>query len=336
MPGKKPSKSAINKRLLAETQKQVRAVAREIKKTGHLRSANTGRFIKATTRNVTNKALGKAAKKTGVEIKRDSRQIVKTAKAASKLFAELKKALTPKRKPVKSAPQQSKPTKIPAKKTAPSKPLKTTPKKQTPKSSQPKKPTAQKSASRSYDLIDLPESFNNATLFGTLEELKENGPGYDSFKKPGDVWGMRIGYRNENGNFVGGYSYTSFETFAQMIDTLEKYKSVQDFGGDPPDENGFAGIVKLIRFRAKGPGVTRRASEDAWSARKNVELGKRKERAKKYKSERRELEKRAKRETRARIDAQAELDRARREVKHLQSQIQFERKQRSEEKRGKK
>lgn len=271
MPSKKSGttkKSALTK----ATEKRVREIAKSVEKTGRLWSPSSKKWVKPTTRSIASKAkiLGQRdLEKAGKQVVKDTRQINKTAKEAIKLinalFGEKEK---PTRKQ-KQAPTRKQPTpKAQPKKTPPSKTMR---------------------GSRIYDLEDLPEAFNNATLTGTLEELQENSDYYNSLLRPGDVFGARVGFKDSRGVFHGGYTHSTYGNFDLFVNAMRQYRFVRDYGDDDEAADDLKSMIKIVRFKAPGKNPTQRESAKAWKGKKREETTKREAQTEKRKAEKKAL-----------------------------------------------
>ncbi len=328
MPSKKKSTKPAPGRAAKDTARTVKRVGSSLRKPSQgQREASkaikaTGKQIKAANKQIANDTRN--AKKAAQQTKKQAQQIKKTTKAASKLVKAIKKIVIP---PKKQTPKKTQPKKktltladygrllgedfesLAQAKRAYSRETKKTKggKRRTPE--QPKR--AQGNApvkvlpdvnprKRIYVVRDLPEAQQNSVLNGTLEDLREAAPMYDDLLKPGEIWGFRFGT-----NARGGYSYATFDNFHALIDRLSEYKTVEDYGDDPSAYDDLTGLIKVIRYKAKGS-TNKEDAKQAWQQRKRAEINKRQEKAAMY-------EERRKERARKKRQLQQELKRERKE-----------------------
>jgi hypothetical protein len=133
---------------------------------------------------------------------------------------------------------------------------------------------------------ELPEAFRTLTANGTLEAIEENADAYNELLKPGDVFGGMVGYTNEHGHFVGGYTHKIFPTIEAYIEHISHYKVIEQLGDDKDKQYEVLDLLKIIRFRApktfyngKVP-PNERINQFAWSANR-VDYQKKKDASKK-------------------------------------------------------
>jgi hypothetical protein len=273
---------------LRETERRIRAIEKQVKKTGRLRDPKTGSFSKVNARNI---------KKVQKEIVRDVKQTSKTLKAAQR-FASSIADLFKSKKGAKPSKTKSPSTK----KTSSKSSAKATPLPVSQSSTKLKQPQPLPSKSgkqlrvaqlpeelrrnRAYQAIELPQSFHTHVFEQTLENLERDGTAYDKqFLQLGDVWGYKIGYRNQRGQWVGGYGTSTFSSFDRMIKHIHGYGS----GGGVAKGSAFdprlydspnmketqETLFHVIRFNRAGPLEPRATKGDSWSQqRKEINMKK--------------------------------------------------------------
>lgn len=263
---------------LKETEKRIRAISKQIEKTGRLRNPKTGTFLKATAPNI---------RKVEKEILRDVKQSKRTLKAASKFvdtikgfFKEKKKGgakSQPKKVTPKTSPRQTSDSLthilVPTKSTFSTSKVKSASKntKQRSKTSA-KNSIESNPRQRLYEVSELPEAFQTLTANGTLEAIEANADAYNELLRPGDVFGGKVGYTNEYGHFVGGFTHKIFPNIEAYIEYISHYKLLETMGDDEDKHAEVLDLLKIIRFKApkkfysgKTP-PNLRINEFAWQA----------------------------------------------------------------------
>lgn len=271
---KTPSNGAAKS--LRETEKRIRAVSKQIEKTGRLRNPKTGAFVKATLPNI---------RKVEKEILRDVKQSKRTLKAASKFVDTIKglfkdkKTSTTKGAVKPSSKRGIKPsTQSGSKKTSPTKNQKssivTLPGKSP--TSKHAKPSVKSSRQRIYEVSELPQAFRTRTANATLEEMERDADDFNALLKPGDVFGGKVGYVNEHGHFVGGYTHNVYAKIEDYIQAISHYRVLEEDGDDEDKHVQTLDLLQIIRFKAPKrlvnvKGVpTLRQTQFAWGANRSV------------------------------------------------------------------
>lgn len=269
---KQPRKTPANdaSKSLKETERRIRAAEKQIAKTGRLRNPSNGAFLKVNKRNIA---------KVQRELVKDVKQSKRTLKAASKfastiadLFKEKKNASQKNTKKKaqnnvrKSAGAKSQVTHTVIRDTS-------TKVRERVASPTPVELPDQLTRKRAYQASELPQSFHSRVFNTTLENLERDAKEYDKkfLTNAGDMWGYKIGYRNQRGHWVGGYSTSTFGSFRQMIQHIHGYGS----GGGAKKGGAFdpnlynspslndtqATLFHIVRFNAQ---LTPKSKRQTW------------------------------------------------------------------------